>query len=87
MLLRSLDLRRYLGEKICALYKSFFENRLRRTPLLIRQNWVVFKRRRRCIVHYDTVTERPRGFGIVARTKFPRRGGKGWKKGCVAVGH
>ena len=30
------------------------------------------------------VTDRPRGFGIVARTKFPRRGEKGG--GGVAVG-
>ena len=52
------------------------QNRLRRTPLLSRQNWVVFKRRRHCIVYNDTFTERPRGFGIVARTKFPRHGGK-----------
>ena len=56
------------------------QNRLRRTPLLSRQNWVVFKRRRHCIVYDDTVADRPRGFGIDARTKFPRRGGKG--RGC-----
>ena len=27
----------------------FLENRLRRTPLLTRQNWMLFKRRRHCI--------------------------------------
>ena len=53
------------------------QNRLRRTPLLSRQNWAVFKRRRHCIVYDDTVADRARGFGIVARTKFPQRGGKG----------
>ena len=31
------------------------------------------------LLHDDTATDRPRGFGIVARTKFPRRGGK---RGC-----
>ena len=50
------------------------QNRLRRTPLLTRQNWVVFKRRRHCIVYNDTVTDQPRGFGIEARTKFTRDG-------------
>ena len=59
------------------------QNRLRRTPLLSRQSWAVFKRRRHCIVYNDTVADRARGFDIVARTKFPRRGGKGG----VAVGH
>jgi len=59
------------------------QNRLRRTPLLTRQNWVVFKRRRHCIVYDDTVTDRPGGFGIDALTKFPRHG----EKGGVAVGH
>ena len=57
------------------------QNRLRRTPLLSRRNWVVFKRRRHCIVYDDTVADRPRGFGIDTRTKFARQGGKrGW--GC-----
>jgi len=37
----------------------------------------MFKRRRRCIVHDNTVIDRPRGFAIEARTKFPRRGKKG----------
>jgi len=38
---------------------------------------MVFKRRRHCIVHDDSVIDRPRGFAIVARAKFPR-GGKKW---------
>jgi len=37
----------------------------------------MFKRRRHCIVHNNTVIDRPRGFAIVARTKVPRRGTKG----------
>ena len=37
---------------------------------------MVFKRRRHCIVHDDIVTDGLRGFGIVAGTKFPQRGGK-----------
>ena len=35
---------------------------------------MVFKRRRHCIVHDDTATDRPRGFGIVTRTKLQQRG-------------
>jgi len=55
--------------QIARFARAATQNRLRRTPLLSRQNWVVFKRRRHRVVYDDTVADRPRGFGIVARTK------------------
>jgi len=63
--------------KFCVLYKSCFENRLHQTPLLTRQNWMVFKRPRHCIVHDNAAIDRPRVFAIVVCSKFPRRGKKG----------
>ena len=41
--------------RFCVMYKSFFENRLHQTPLLTRQHWIMFKRRRHCKVHDNTV--------------------------------
>ena len=66
-----------MATQIARFARAATQNRLRRTPLLSRRNRVVFKRRRHRIVYNDTVTDRPRGFGIVARTKFPRCGKKG----------